>query len=146
MVADAGFVDLSGKTHRLSELNTHKGVVLVMTSATCPVSKRYVPSLAKLEKELLANDIALLLVNPIASEKLDDIKAQLSDLAIAAPYVHDKDKSLTALYRPARQQKSSYSTPRARSSTAALSTTSTAFTTTWMRRATVTWQTLFPRY
>jgi len=96
MVADTEFVDLSGKTHRLSELNTHKGVVLVMTSATCPVSKRYVPSLAKLEKELDANDIALLLVNPIASEKLDDIKAQLADLAIAAPYVHDKDKSLTA--------------------------------------------------
>ena len=97
MVADAGFVDLSGKTHRLSELNTRKGVVLVMTSATCPVSKRYIPSLAKLEKELVANDIALLLVNPIASEKLDDIKAQFSDLAIAAPYVHDKDKSLTAV-------------------------------------------------
>jgi len=57
MFADAGFVDLSDKTHRLSELNTRKGVVLVLTSATCPVSKRYSPSLGKLEKELVANDI-----------------------------------------------------------------------------------------
>ncbi len=97
MVADAAFVDLSGKTHRLSELNTRKGFVLVMTSTTCPVSKRYIPNLAKLEKELSANDIALLLVNPIASEKLDDIKSQFSGFAITAPYVHDKDKSLTAV-------------------------------------------------
>ncbi len=96
MIADAAFTDLAGKAHRLSELKAHKGVVIAMTSATCPVSKRYLPSLAKLEKELSAQGIALLLVNPFASEKMDDIKAQFAGLAVTAPYIHDKDKTLTA--------------------------------------------------
>ncbi len=96
MLPDAAFTDLAGKAHRLSELKAHKGVVIPITSATCPVSKRYLPSLAKLEKELSAQGIALLLVNPFASEKMDDIKAQIAGLAFTGPNIHDKDKTLTA--------------------------------------------------
>jgi mono/diheme cytochrome c family protein len=65
-----------------------------MTSATCPVSKRYIPSVAKLEKELDTQNIALLLVNPFASETADEIKAQLCEAGVTAAYVHDKDKKL----------------------------------------------------
>jgi Ca2+-binding EF-hand superfamily protein/mono/diheme cytochrome c family protein/thiol-disulfide isomerase/thioredoxin len=96
MIADVSFTDLAGKAHRLSEFKSRKGVVLAMTSATCPVSKRYLPSFAKLEKELAAQGVALLLVNPFASESADEIKVQLAGHAFAAPYIHDRDKSLAA--------------------------------------------------
>ena len=96
MIADATFTDVAGKAHRLSELKSRKGVVIAMTSATCPVSKRYLPSLAKLEKELAGQGIALLLVNPFASEKPEEIKAQLAGNALTSPYIHDKDKALAA--------------------------------------------------
>jgi Ca2+-binding EF-hand superfamily protein len=42
MIVDAPFTDLAGKAHRLSELKTSKGIVIIMTSSTCPVSKRYI--------------------------------------------------------------------------------------------------------
>jgi Ca2+-binding EF-hand superfamily protein/thiol-disulfide isomerase/thioredoxin len=96
MIVDAPFTDRAGKAHRLSELKTSKGIVLIMTSATCPVSKRYIPSIAKLEKELAGKGIVMLLVNPFASETEEEIKAQLADHAFISPYIHDQEKTLTA--------------------------------------------------
>jgi len=96
MIADAPFTDLAGKAHRLSELKASKGIVIIMTSATCPVSKRYIPSIAKLEKELAGKGIAMLLVNPFASETADEIKTQFAEHGITSAYIHDKEKTLTA--------------------------------------------------
>ncbi len=95
-VADVAFTTLDGKAHRLSELRTRKGVVIAMTSTTCPVSKRYAPSLARLEKELAQQNVALLLVNPFASDKPEDIAAFMKEQGLTAPYVHDSDKSFAA--------------------------------------------------
>jgi len=95
MVADAAFSCLDGSTHRLSEASNHRAVVIAMTSATCPVSKRYLPTLATLEDELAGHGIPLVLVNPFASESEEEIRAQLEGHDFAAPYVHDKDKSLS---------------------------------------------------
>jgi mono/diheme cytochrome c family protein len=91
----ASFTDLAGKTHQLSDLQGGKGLVIAMTSATCPVSKRYLPSLAQLEKDLAAQGLRLLLVNPFASETPEEIQAQLADHAFTSPYLHDRDKTLT---------------------------------------------------
>ncbi|WP_461785849.1 redoxin domain-containing protein [Prosthecobacter sp.] len=97
MIDDLSFTTLDGQNASLSGFKSKKGLVIVMTSATCPVSKRYIPSVAKLEKELAAQNIALLLVNPFASETADEIKAQLTEAGITAAYVHDKEKKLAAL-------------------------------------------------
>lgn len=97
MVADITFTTLDGQNASLTGFKAKKGLVVLMTSATCPVSKRYIPSVAKLEKELAAQNVALLLVNPFASETADEIKAQLSEAGINATYVHDKEKKLAAL-------------------------------------------------
>jgi len=97
MMADISFTSLDGQTASLGGFKGKKGIVVIMTSATCPVSKRYIPSVAKLEKELAAQNLALLLVNPFASETADDIKAQLGAAGITAAYVHDREKKLAAL-------------------------------------------------
>jgi mono/diheme cytochrome c family protein len=97
MIEDIAITTLDGRNARLSEMQGKRGLVVIMTSATCPVSKRYIPSIAKLEKELAAQEIGLLLVNPFASEKADDIRAQLSAAGIRAAYVHDKEKKLTSI-------------------------------------------------
>jgi mono/diheme cytochrome c family protein len=94
MIPDVAFTDLAGKARRLSEFQTSKALVIAMTSATCPVSKRYLPSLAVLEQELSAKGVALLLVNPLASEKSAEIQAQLAASKVTAPYVHDRDLAL----------------------------------------------------
>ncbi|MSU40495.1 MAG: redoxin domain-containing protein [Pedosphaera sp.] len=95
-VPDVAFTTLDGKAHRLSEWRAHKGVVIAMTSTTCPVSKRYAPSLVRLEKDLAQQNIALLLVNPFASEKAEGIAAFIKQHSITASYVHDSSGALAA--------------------------------------------------
>jgi Ca2+-binding EF-hand superfamily protein/mono/diheme cytochrome c family protein len=99
MVPDVAFMDLAGRSFRLGELaRARKAVVVAMTSATCPVSKRYLPSLAALDRELAAQEIALVLVNPFASESAAEIAAQLAAAGIASTYVHDREQAVaTAL-------------------------------------------------
>ncbi len=92
-IDDLSFTDLAGKPHKLSEF---KSTVIAMTSATCPVSKKYLHGLARLEKDLREQNIALILVNPFASESADEIQAQLTEAKATAIYVHDKDKALAA--------------------------------------------------
>jgi len=92
MIPDVAFTDLTGKLHRLSD--SRKGTVIIMTSATCPVSKRYASSIAALHKEIAGQGLTLLLVNPLASEKPEEIKAQLAAAGLTATYVHDKEKAL----------------------------------------------------
>ncbi len=94
MIEDISFTSLDGQNRRLGDMQGKKALVVIMTSATCPVSKRYIPSVAKLEKELAAQNVALLLVNPFASETADEIKAQLTEAGVTAPYVHDTEKKL----------------------------------------------------
>ncbi|MBK8040138.1 MAG: redoxin domain-containing protein [Verrucomicrobiaceae bacterium] len=92
-IADVTFADLAGATHQLSAF---KSAVIAMTSATCPVSKKYLHSLAKLENDLREQNIALLLVNPFASETADEIKAQLTEAKITATYCHDQEKAFAS--------------------------------------------------
>lgn len=96
MIPDVEFTDLDGKAHRLSDLSTGKGTVVAMTSATCPVSKRFLPTLASLEQELNEKGISLLLVNPYSSESEEEVRKQLSAHSFQAPYVRDTGKQLTA--------------------------------------------------
>ncbi len=94
-VPDLPFTDLAGQAHRLSGAGGPHGLVIAVTSATCPLSKRYLPSLAALEADLRADGIGLILVNPLASETPAEIRTQLAGHAFTAPYVHDADRRLT---------------------------------------------------
>lgn len=97
-IDDLNFTDRNGTPHRLSDHRTARGIVIAMTSSTCPVSKKYLHSLACLEKDLREQNITLILVNPFASESAEQIRAQLTEAKATATYVHDKDKALaTAL-------------------------------------------------
>ena len=93
-VTDIAFKTLDGKSHKLSEWSGKRGVAFAFTNTTCPVSKRYAPSLARIEKELASRDVALVLVNPFASEKAEDVAAQVKDIGFTAPYVHDANKAV----------------------------------------------------
>jgi mono/diheme cytochrome c family protein len=96
MISDIEFTDLDGKPHQLSEIAAEEGAILIMTSATCPVSKRYVPEIAKLQSEFAKAKLPVVLINPFPSEMEAAIRAQLSAQPIDAIYVHDKEKMLTS--------------------------------------------------
>jgi len=94
LIPDAAFTDLSGQGHRLSAYKASKGLVLALTSSTCPVSKRILPSLVALDASLQAQGLTLILINPYASETPADIRAQLQAAGYHGLYVHDKDMAL----------------------------------------------------
>lgn len=71
------------------------GLVVAFTSTTCPVSRQYGPTLARLEKELSRQKIRLVLVNPTATDSADSIKTFLADFPADQPYIHDRDEALT---------------------------------------------------
>ena len=89
LVADVAFTDLAGKGGKLSDFKAAKRTIVAFTSTSCPICKKYAPSLARLEKEYAAKGVAFLFVNPTAT---DEVK----DHGFAGRYVHDKDSRLTA--------------------------------------------------
>ncbi|MEM1294586.1 MAG: redoxin domain-containing protein [Verrucomicrobiota bacterium] len=91
MVADFAFTDLNGNQHQLSEVKNRKAVVFAMTSATCPVSKRLLPTLARISPSLESQGISLILVNAFSSETETDIRKQLAAQNFNPVYVRDSE-------------------------------------------------------
>ena len=88
-VPDVAFTDLAGKAGKLSDFKAAKLTVVAFTNTTCPVSKKFAPSLARVEKDYSAKGVAFLFVNPTATDKPDGTP-------FAGRYVHDADGKLTA--------------------------------------------------
>jgi mono/diheme cytochrome c family protein len=95
MVDNLALTDLDGKTRTLGELASHSGCVLAFTSATCPVSKRYLPSLKALETELSSAGIPMILVNPFPSESPESIREQTGEHRFKSPYVRDTERAIS---------------------------------------------------
>ena len=93
-VPDVKSTAIDGRDYQIGKaLNDRKALVIAVTSASCPVSKKYLPTLAKLEKEYGAKGVGFLLLNPIATDSADEIKKQLEATEFQGPYFHDKDGS-----------------------------------------------------
>jgi Ca2+-binding EF-hand superfamily protein len=92
-VPEASFVDLAGKSHTLSEVTKARVSVFAMTSTSCPLSKKYLPTLVELVKSS-GPDVTWVLVNPQATDKLADMQAAAGQFHGGAIYVHDKEGQL----------------------------------------------------
>lgn len=95
-LADLRFTDLDGHSLTLLERLGPRGTVIAFTSLTCPVSKRYLPSLAPLEKELSSQGLTLVVVDPMPGEKPDELRRRCGELGLKCAVVHDRDGALTA--------------------------------------------------
>lgn len=91
LVPDVAFTDLAGKAGKLSEFKGSKLTVVAFTNTTCPICKKYAPSLQRLEKEWSAKGVSFLFVNPTKTDKPEGH-------GFAGRYVHDTDGTLTAAF------------------------------------------------
>src|SRR5438045_1803798 len=62
-VADLGFTDVAGKAGRLSDFADRRALVICMTSASCPVARKYGPVIVELEKRYAGKGVAFVAVN-----------------------------------------------------------------------------------
>ncbi len=88
-VEDEQFKDVLGGVHRLSDWKDRKAAIVAMTSTSCPLSKKYLPTLTDLAESFAKRDVAVLLVNPVATDKLEEMQSIAESVAGTAVYVHD---------------------------------------------------------
>jgi thiol-disulfide isomerase/thioredoxin len=91
---DFAFSDLRNEPKRLSDLRSHKGVVIAMTSTTCPISKKYIPTLVELARTYSQQGIAFLLVNSIPADKIDEMREIQERFGDTAIYIFDEKEAL----------------------------------------------------
>ena len=97
LVADLPLSDLAGASETLSSrLRGSQGVVLAYFGATCPISGKLGPELARLEKEAADSNIRFILICPIKTESKEDIQKFISTHSLKSPVVHDQDGHITA--------------------------------------------------
>jgi peroxiredoxin len=91
-VPDVLITTIDGEESTLHRVLSPHGIIVAMTSSTCPVSNRYMPTLAALHK----GGVSVLLVNPFASETKEQITTAHREAGLTAPCVHDTDKAVAS--------------------------------------------------
>lgn len=94
MVPDLSLTDVNGRTVRLSEFADRDAVVIAFTNTICPISKKYAPSLAAIEKQFAARKVAVIYVNPTPSDKPEAIQTAIKNQGFTGPYVRDVDGAI----------------------------------------------------
>jgi thiol-disulfide isomerase/thioredoxin/mono/diheme cytochrome c family protein len=97
LIADLEFAPIAGKKFRLSSLKPASAVVIAFTSTSCPVTKRYAPTLAALEKEYGARGVKFIFVNPRDTD--GDVTEAIRTHQFASPYVRDGRNSISGSLR-----------------------------------------------
>ncbi len=96
LVPAFAFTDLDGGQHALvPEADPPRLTVFCFTSTTCPLSRKYLPTLADLAASA-EEGVRFVLVNPIASDRPDPMRAA-AELLPTALYVHDGDQRIASL-------------------------------------------------
>jgi mono/diheme cytochrome c family protein len=71
-----------------------KALVVVCFSASCPLSNKFAPEVARLEKEFAAQKISFRLLNPVAGELAEDLQKFIARHGLTSPVVADGQGAL----------------------------------------------------
>lgn len=95
MVADISLKTLKGADLKLSSAAGKNGLVIALFSGSCPISGKLAPEIARLEKDLQKQDVALLLVNAPPGQKAEEITKFISDHKLVSPVASDAGGQLS---------------------------------------------------
>ncbi len=91
-IADLAFAEVDGSKGRLSDYADRKALVITMRQVGCPVSERYSPRLARLEKEFGQRGVSFLFVNADTYLSPEEVRGEVETHGFVGRYVHDKDE------------------------------------------------------
>jgi mono/diheme cytochrome c family protein len=94
MVDDLVLKTPDGKDIKLSAAAGKNGLVIALFSASCPISGKLAPETVRLEKELEAQKVKLLLVNAPPGQKNDEITKFITDHGLKSTVALDADGTL----------------------------------------------------
>jgi len=95
-VPDFEFTNLHGVTKKLHGDAKNELTVIALTSTSCPISKKYLPTLIELQRDFASRGVRFILVNCVATDKLDEMEAAAARFASDAEYTFDKDSRFAA--------------------------------------------------
>jgi thiol-disulfide isomerase/thioredoxin/mono/diheme cytochrome c family protein len=96
-VADASGEDLSGKQASWRTGRGAKLTVIALTSVTCPLCKKFAPSLARIESAYAGKGVKFVYVNVSGEDSTDDMRGQIKDQGFKGLYLNDKSQSMVAM-------------------------------------------------
>ncbi len=85
---------MSGKPFRLSELQPAKAIVIAFISASCPLSKRYAPTLAKLEREYAERGVRFVFVDPSTTDSDAQIANTIRAHGFSGDFIRDTNREI----------------------------------------------------
>jgi mono/diheme cytochrome c family protein/thiol-disulfide isomerase/thioredoxin len=95
-VADFEFTDLDGTRRSLHTAGEQELTVIAFTSTSCPLSKKYLPTLVEINRDFAPRVVRFVLVNCVATDKRDEMKEATARFEPPVDYVFDRDSSLAA--------------------------------------------------
>ena len=82
-----------------------KLTVIALTSTTCPLCKKFGPSLARIEQAYRDRGVKFVFVNVSGTDTLDEMRTQISDMGWKGVYLNDRvEKSTDAIASALRAQ------------------------------------------
>ena len=88
-IADLSFKDIRYLSRSLSEFKQAKAFVLVFTNTSCPVARRYFPTLRRLDKDYRDRGVQFLAVNAGEEDAITAMAAQAVEYEVEFPFVKD---------------------------------------------------------
>jgi thiol-disulfide isomerase/thioredoxin/mono/diheme cytochrome c family protein len=89
LAADTAFSDLDGKARRLSEFRGQP-VVVCVTSASCPLARKYLPVLGQLQRDYAKAGVRFVLINPQQTDSTPAVRQAILDAKYEGLYCLDR--------------------------------------------------------
>lgn len=96
LMPDAAFTDLEGRAGKLSDYKDAPVLVIALTSTSCPLTRKYAPSLARIEREFATGGVKFLFVNPMPSDEPAAMREMIRAQGFAGRYVHDAERKIAS--------------------------------------------------
>lgn len=93
-VPDLEFNLLDGTTHTLHGASPSDITVIAFTSTSCPLSKKYLPSLVDIQRDFASRGVRFVLVNCVATDKPEEMRTAAARFTGSVEYVVDQDSQL----------------------------------------------------
>jgi len=82
--------DIQGNLFDFASHCDNQITVVALTSTSCPLCKKYGPSLAEIEKNYRSKGVQFVFIGSIPSDELKDCQKNVRDLGLTSPYLLDK--------------------------------------------------------
>lgn len=90
-IADYNLADPTGVSGQLHQDTAAELTVVAFTSTSCPISRKYLPTLVGLHSDFASRGVRFILVNSVATDRPEDMQAAATRFGSKIEYVFDRD-------------------------------------------------------